>query len=72
VLADRLAPAISALAERTPLQVTVSVDLPRGPPPVVESAAYFVAAEALANTGSTRRRHVEIEVRHVDGGLSCR
>jgi signal transduction histidine kinase len=52
VLADRgLEAAISALADRTPLQVNVDVDLPRRPPRAVETAVYFVAAEALANAG---------------------
>jgi signal transduction histidine kinase len=52
VLADRgLAAAISTLADRSPLRVDVSVDLPARPAPAVETAAYFVAAEALANAG---------------------
>jgi signal transduction histidine kinase len=52
VLADRgLAAAIGALADRTPLQVNVAVDVPRRPSRAVETAAYFVAAEALANAG---------------------
>jgi signal transduction histidine kinase len=52
VLADRgLGAAISALASRTPLAVNVAVDLPRRPPATLETAAYFVAAEALANAG---------------------
>jgi len=58
-LADRgLAGGIEALALPIPLPVTVAVDLPRGIPKPVESAAYFAVAECLANTvkhsGATR------------------
>jgi signal transduction histidine kinase len=50
ILADRgLAAALDALAAATPLPVSVDVDLPSRPPETVETAAYFVAAEALAN-----------------------
>ena len=50
ILADRgLDAALSALLRRTHLPVSIVVTLPRRPPPVVESAAYFVVAEALAN-----------------------
>jgi signal transduction histidine kinase len=52
VLADRgLEAAITTLADHTPLRVSVRVDLDRRPPAPVETAAYFVVAEALANTG---------------------
>jgi signal transduction histidine kinase len=65
VLADRgLAAAISALADRTPLDVNVAVDLPRRPPRPLETAAYFVAAEALANAGKhASAGRVDISVR---------
>jgi signal transduction histidine kinase len=65
VLADRgLEAAISALAGRTPLHVRVTVDLDERPPAAVESAAYFVVSEALANTGKhARAEHVDITVR---------
>jgi len=50
ILTDRgLDAAIRALAARTPLRVRVSVDLAKRPRPSVETAAYFVVAEALAN-----------------------
>ncbi len=50
VLADRgLGAAVQALADRSPVTVTVRTDLPRRLAPVVETAAYFVAAEALTN-----------------------
>ncbi len=50
VLADRgLEAALQSLANSTPMKVTLSVDLEERPAPAVESAAYFVAAEALTN-----------------------
>ncbi len=50
VLADRgLASAVQALATRAPIDVTVHAADDRRPPPVVETAAYFVIAEALTN-----------------------
>jgi signal transduction histidine kinase len=65
VLADRgLGAAISALAARTPLEVNVAVDVPRRPPSALETAAYFVAAEALANAGKhANAGRVDIGVR---------
>jgi signal transduction histidine kinase len=50
VLADRgLEAALRALANSAPLDVRLSVDVAERPSSAVESAAYFVAAEALAN-----------------------
>jgi signal transduction histidine kinase len=50
ILADRgLAAAIEALGRRAPMPVTVDADPDQRPLPVVETAAYFVAAEALTN-----------------------
>jgi signal transduction histidine kinase len=65
VLADRgLEAAIAALASRTPLHVRVMVDLDRRPAAPVESAAYFIVAEALANVGKhAHAEHVDIAVR---------
>jgi signal transduction histidine kinase len=52
VLADRgLDAAVRALATASPIAVTVSVVIGERPRPPVESAAYFVVAEALANAG---------------------
>jgi len=49
VLQDRgLAAAVRELAVRSPIAVDVDADLDRLPP-AVESAAYFVVAEALTN-----------------------
>jgi signal transduction histidine kinase len=50
VLADRgLEAAIAALASATPIEVALSVDVPQRPTATVESTAYFVVAESLAN-----------------------
>jgi signal transduction histidine kinase len=50
VLADRgLEAAITALADRSPLPVGVTADIDRRPTDPVETAAYFVVAEALTN-----------------------
>jgi signal transduction histidine kinase len=50
VLSDRgLDPALSALAARSPVPVTVNIDLQERLPAAVESTAYFVVAEALTN-----------------------
>ena len=50
ILADRgLKAAIEALARRSAIGVTIDADPDRRPLPVVETAAYFVVAEALTN-----------------------
>jgi signal transduction histidine kinase len=50
VLTDHgLAAAVHELADRSPVPVTVVVDLPERLPSTVESTAYFVIAEALSN-----------------------
>jgi signal transduction histidine kinase len=50
VLADRgLGAAVQSLADRAGSAVTVNAEIPRRPPPVVETAAYFVVAETLTN-----------------------
>jgi signal transduction histidine kinase len=50
VLADRgLEAAVRSLADRAGAEVTVESALARRPVPVVETAAYFVVAEALTN-----------------------
>ena len=50
----RPAAAVEALADRAPLPVEVDVPEERYPPSV-ESAAYFVAAEALTNVAKYAR-----------------
>jgi len=70
-LADRGLPgAIEALADRSVVPVTHRVELPRRPPESVETAAYFVLAEALANAGKhSGASAVDVEVRLRDGRL---
>ena len=71
VLADRgLGAAVAALAARSPVEVSVSVVGER-PPAAIESAAYFVAAEALANaTKHADAHHVEIRIARRSDQLS--
>ena len=79
VLSDRgIGAALETLADRSPLPTTVTVDLPERPPARVETAAYFVAAEALANaakhSGASRidisvaRRAGRLEMEIADDG----
>jgi signal transduction histidine kinase len=76
VLTDRgLEAAIKALTSATHMHVALSVDIPKRPPSTVESAAYFVVAEALANAAkhsgsewldiriATVARHLELEIK---------
>jgi len=56
VLTDRgLDAALSAVVTRCPVPVTLTVDVPARPPAAVESAAYFVVAEALTNVAKHAR-----------------
>ncbi|MGW5676602.1 sensor histidine kinase [Streptomyces sp. NPDC003860] len=71
VLADYgLEAAVTDAAERSPVPVDVDLDLPGRPPQAVESAAYFVVCEALANvakhSGADRAR---VRGGHRDGRL---
>ncbi|WP_231618846.1 sensor histidine kinase [Nonomuraea sp. SBT364] len=71
VLTDRGLPgAIEASALLCPIPVDVDVELPGRPQPPVESAAYFAAAEALANvakhSGASR---AWVRLRHTGGVL---
>jgi signal transduction histidine kinase len=71
VLADRgIGAALETLADRSPLTTTVSVDLPERPPAPVETAAYFVAAEAMANAAKhSGAGRIDISVERRDGAL---
>jgi signal transduction histidine kinase len=66
VLADRgLEAAVASLASSTPMSVTLSVDTANRPAPAVETAAYFVVAEALANAAKhAHAEHVVIRIAH--------
>jgi signal transduction histidine kinase len=65
LLAERgLEEAVRALAARTPLPTSVRVEAGERLPAAVETAAYFVAAEALTNAvkhGGARRAAVRVE-----------
>jgi signal transduction histidine kinase len=73
-----LGPAIAALAARSPVPATATVDVPRKPPMAIETAAWFVVSEALANAAkhsradraavwvTLRNAHLHVEV--VDDG----
>jgi len=64
VLADRgLEAAVRSLADLSPMYVSVSVDLRERPAAAVESAAYFVSAEGLANAAKhAHASRVEIRI----------
>src|SRR5262245_2123355 len=69
ILTDRgLGAAIEALGARSPVPASVSVDVSARPSDAVETAAYFVVAEALANAikhaGAT---HIDITVTRSNG-----
>jgi signal transduction histidine kinase len=79
MLAERgLDAAIAGLAARSPVPAKATVDVPRGLPSNVESAAWFVVSEALANTakhsGAKRatvwltQRDDQLHVQVVDDG----
>ena len=56
VLTDRgLDAALSAVITRCPVPVSLVIDVPTRPPASVESAAYFVVAEALTNVAKHAR-----------------
>ena len=62
--------AVAALAARSPVPARATVDVPRRPPAKVESAAWFVVSEALANTAKhsgAQRATVWVTLR--DGSL---
>jgi signal transduction histidine kinase len=68
VLSDRgLVAAVTALGDRSALDVEVEAQIARRLPPVVESAAYFVVAEALTNAAK-HARGASARVRLSDAG----
>jgi signal transduction histidine kinase len=70
LLAERgLGAAVAALAARSPIPATATVTLTRRPPAAVETAAWFVVSEALANTAKhsdARRATVWVTQRNGD------
>jgi signal transduction histidine kinase len=74
LLVDRgLAAALGELTVRSAVPVDAEVDVPAALPPHVETAVYFVVAEALTNvakhSGATR---ASVVVRGTDGGIEVR
>lgn len=74
VLDDRgLDAALSGVVSRSPVPVAISVDLPRRPPPLIESIAYFMVCEALTNVARhSGASQAEVTVGAYDGGLRVR
>ncbi|GAA4511759.1 sensor histidine kinase [Brevibacterium yomogidense] len=68
VLEDRgLDAAISALAARTPIPVTVDAQVPDGVSKEAESVAYFVVAESLTNIAKhAQARSAQVAIRTID------
>jgi signal transduction histidine kinase len=65
-----LGPALAALADRSPVPVTVTAVPPGRLPSRVEETAYYVASEALANAAKhARATSVSISARRLDGDL---
>ncbi len=71
VLSDRgLEPALEALAARAPVPVELAVEAERLPGPV-ETAAYFVVSEALANVAKySEATHATVAVRRANGRVT--
>jgi signal transduction histidine kinase len=72
VLTERgLEPALQALVSRAPLPVTLEADTVERLPGPVESAAYFVVSEGLANIAKyAHATRADVAVRHVNGSVS--
>jgi signal transduction histidine kinase len=65
-----LGPAIAALAARSPVPASAAVDVPDKPPAAVETAAWFVVSEALANTAKhSGAGRAAVTLTQRDGGL---
>jgi signal transduction histidine kinase len=71
VLSDRgLEPALQGLVARSPVPAQLSSTLTGRVPPPVETAAYFVVAEALTNVAKyARASAAEVMLEHVGGRL---
>ncbi|MFF8960588.1 sensor histidine kinase [Streptomyces sp. NPDC014894] len=71
VLTDRgLNAALSSIAARCAVPVTVEVDLPARPAPAIEGIAYFTVSELLQNISKhARARRASVDVWHSQGRL---
>ena len=68
MLTDRgLAPALEALAVRTPLPVELDLELSSRLPEAVEAAAYYVVSEALANVVKHAAAAIRVRSGRADG-----
>ncbi len=72
VLTDRgLEPALRTLADRAPVPVEIRADLAERLPGSVESAAYFVASEALTNVAKySRATEASVTVQRLNGHVT--
>jgi signal transduction histidine kinase len=72
VLTDRgLGPALDAVVARAPVPVTLELEAADRLPPPVETAAYFVVSEALANVAKyARASQASVAVRRVNGRVT--
>lgn len=72
MLSERgLAPALDALAQRSPVPVELDLALEGRLPAEIESAGYFVAAEALTNVARyARATHVQVSAADAGGILA--
>jgi signal transduction histidine kinase len=71
VLTDRgLGPALSSVAARCAVPVTVEVDLEWRPAPAIEGIAYFTASELLQNVSKhSGARHAAVDIWRADNRL---
>ena len=71
VLTERgLGAALTALAQRAPLPVDLSVAVPDRLDPTIEAAAYFLVSEALTNVAKhARADRVTVDIAATDGAL---
>jgi signal transduction histidine kinase len=71
VLSDRgLDAALSGLAALSPIPVAVTVTITQRPSLTIESIAYFVVAESLANVAKhARAHHAAVDVTRIDDTL---
>jgi signal transduction histidine kinase len=72
VLTDRgLEPALRVVISRAPVPVTLEIDAAERLPPPVETAAYFVVSEALANVAKyARASQASVAVRRSNGRVT--
>ena len=63
--------ALSGISARSPVPVTLNVDLPHRPSRTTEAVAYFVVSEALANAAKhAQASRVDIRVSHHDNTIA--